>query len=174
LLVLGVEAIEIVVSLMEEVDHASPVGCAAGGASRTCLALLQAQLVAASRSLRATWPIRQLVESSALAAVAVRNELLDVALAFTRRPTLASARNVTVRVIGVSVELVTQHRGLPEAAALITSAGLWSGVVESESLVGLLLAAWWSLPLLVLVAQNVGGRPWCDTIQRSRRPRIAA
>lgn len=165
MLVLGVEAIEVVVSLMEEVDHASPVGRATSGAARTRLALLQAQLVAASRSLRATWSIRQLVKSSALAAVAVRNELLDVALTFARRSTLAAARNVTVRVIGVSVELVAEHRGLPEAATLITSSGLWSGVVESECLVGLLLATWWPLPLLVLVAQDVGGRPRSDTVQ---------
>jgi len=50
LLVLRVEAIEVVVSLVEEVDHSRPIAAAARCGSWSRLTLLQAQLVAAAWS----------------------------------------------------------------------------------------------------------------------------
>lgn len=73
----------------------------------------------------------------------------------------------------VRVELVTQHGRLPEAPRLVASSSLRPGVVEAERLVRLLLAARRPLPLLVLVAQDVGGWPWRDAVQGPRWTRVA-
>lgn len=86
LLVSGVEPVGVVVSLMEEVDHPCPVAACAWLASGL-------QHVAST----AAGAVVHRVEDLALAATALRDELLDVALALPASSAI-SARDMSVRV----------------------------------------------------------------------------
>ena len=122
LLILRVEAIEVIVSLMEKVNHA--------WSHAVCTLVASGTLI------------------QHLTAIVLGNELLDVALALARHTSFAPSRNTR--------ELVTQHGSLAKAVRLIVATSLGPCIIQTQSLVWLLLPAWWPLPLLVLVPKQVG------------------